>query len=199
VQEDEARRHVRSHTCFGVALDASREQGRPATWQQCKKYASDWNATSLPVGKGNVTAPSALRSTGSYGEQFRFRADTRYCLSVDGNWFRNGQNVQLWECSRSSGQLFTWNNDMIQLVQDPRFCVVIDGNQNRDGANIQLWECDPSNINMRWGPPAYGTGLLVNFNEKCMVVDNNHAYNGANVQLWSCNGYDYYKQWSLGY
>merc|ERR1711933_568785 len=100
-------------------------------------------------------------------------------------------------CSRSSGQLFHWDNGMIKVSQDPRYCVVIDGNQNRDGANIQLWECDPYNSHMRWS--SLDNFLVANSNGKCMVVDNNHAYNGANVQLWSCQGYEYYKGWVFGY
>merc|ERR1712176_214365 len=68
------------------------------------------------------------------GEQLRFKADSRYCLSVDANRFYNGQNVQLWECSRSSGQLFVWANGLIQVANAPRYCVVVDGNENRDGA-----------------------------------------------------------------
>jgi len=159
--------------------------------------ASDWNATSLSETKNNVTAPSTLRTTYSDGADLRFNADSRYCLSVAANWFRNGQNMQLWECSRSSGQLFKWNNGMIQVAQDPRFCVVVAGNQNRDGANIQLWECDPDNSYMRWR--SYNpNGKVANSNGRCMVVDNNHAYNGANIQLWSCDGYESYKTWSIG-
>merc|ERR1712176_278329 len=165
------------------------------------KNVSDRNATSLPVTESNDTAPSALRTTYGYGEQFRFKADTRYCLSVDGNWFRNGQNMQLWECSRSSGQLFTWNNGLVQAVQDPRFCVVIDGNKNQDGANIQLWQCDPNNFHMHWEAPPFANGPIANkVGGRCMMVEMrpgyNPSFNGVNVQLWSCPGNEAYKQWS---
>merc|ERR1712046_86727 len=104
------------------------------------KNASDWNGTSLPVSKSNDTAASSLRSTTSYGQLFRFNSDDKYCLSVDANRFSNGQNIQLWECLYTSGQLFFYNLGLIQVAANPRYCVVIDGNQNRNGANIQLWE-----------------------------------------------------------
>merc|ERR1712217_973404 len=133
------------------------------------------------------------------GEQLRFKADSRNCLSVDANSFYNRQNVQLWECSRSSGQLFVWANGLIQVANAPRYCVVIDGNENRDGANIQLWECDSRNVHMQWNSRGNGLSLVANSNGRCMAVDNNHAYNGANVQLWSCDGYEYYKGWSVGH
>merc|ERR1711977_685783 len=102
--------------------------------------------------------------------------------------------MQLWKCSRSSGQLFHWDLDhdgLIRVSQDPRFCVVIDGNKNSNGANIQLWQCDSSNYHMKWHEQAAwggGPALVVNSNGRCMTVNNNNAFNGANVQLWDCHG-----------
>merc|ERR1711879_789868 len=161
---------------------------------------SFYSTTILPSGPivhPYPPTPCPVPPSSGNGKEFRFKADSNFCLSVDANSFRNGQNMQMWECSRSSGQLFVWNHGRIQVAQDPRYCVVIDGNKNQDGANIQLWECDFNNAHMGWEEPSFADGPVVNIvNGKCMVVDRNHAHNGANVQLWSCQGM-YYEQWSM--
>jgi hypothetical protein len=158
------------------------------------------------VSDSNSTSPSATTSYDMHamlgpGEEFHYKLAPNYCLSVQDNSFRNGQNLQLWTCSKSPGQMFTWNNDMIQLVSGGyKFCVVIDGNHPHDGANIQLWECDDKNVAMRWSPPLYGDGMLVNFNEKCMVVEKNLVHDGANVVLGSCHGPNaQYNHWRMGH
>lgn len=130
-------------------------------------------------------------------------ADDRYCMSVDGNTFKNGAKMQLWECSGSMGQVFLMPSYPLSLPQfllkpsdASGFCVVIDGNQNRNGARAQLWQCDPSVFAQHWfwecgSTDAWGACdymLLKNaaFPDKCLVVNGNTGHNGNFLQLWSC-------------
>lgn len=137
------------------------------------------------------------RSEHRFG-MIRYQNNPSFCLSVDANRFRNGQNIQLWECEGSSGQYFRTdasNPSLLMLDADPRYCVVIDGNEHYNGANIQLWECLDLTA-QKW---RYENKMFRNAaNDMCIVANNNQAYNGNNVQLWSCSGYEEIYMWSFG-
>merc|ERR1712003_506130 len=124
--------------------------------------------------------------------------DPSFCLSVNGNRFANGENIQLWKCSEGIGQYFrvdTQNPNVISVDANPNYCVVIDGDSDQNGANIQLWECDGTSDHQKWRNS--GGQLQNNANGKCMVVDGNQGSDGNNVQLWSCEGDEQYKSWSF--
>jgi len=121
--------------------------------------------------------------------------DSTYCMSVDDNVLQNGQKMQLWMCSGSSGQMFqfdTSNFDSPSLLRpsaETQYCVVIDGNKNENGARIQLWECDPNVQAQHWTRERVGNSYLLRnqaFPDKCLVVDSNKGANGQKLQLWSC-------------
>jgi len=116
-------------------------------------------------------------------------------MSVDDNTFRNGQKLQLWECSSSSGQNFDYSQRLLKVAASPRYCVVIDGNHNYNGARIQLWECDADVLAQQWNLEQSGMFRNAAFPDKCLVVDSNKGANGQKLQLWSCDGDEQYKTW----
>lgn len=134
------------------------------------------------------------------------------CLSVAGNEFRNGQNIQQWECVGSRGQYFRVDSSheqgafaAIVLDADPRYCVVVDGNQEEEGANIQLWNCNSAAV-QKW--TWTGSQLQhAQFSGMCLAASRRFSMviNGDNVQLSRCNcknvaciGYrPYLRYWAL--
>merc|ERR1711963_31524 len=127
------------------------------------------------------------------GLEFKWMFDSSYCMSVDDNKFSNGQSMQLWKCSGSSGQYFDYSGcyGLLKVAASPEYCVVIDGNKNANGARIQLWTCDATSVEQQW----ISDGSLMRnaaFSDKCLVVDSNKGADGQRLQLWSCDGDEQY-------
>eukprot|EP00929_Paragymnodinium_shiwhaense_P053990 TRINITY_DN27064_c0_g2_i1.p1 TRINITY_DN27064_c0_g2~~TRINITY_DN27064_c0_g2_i1.p1 ORF type:complete len:352 (-),score=22.32 TRINITY_DN27064_c0_g2_i1:477-1532(-) len=83
----------------------------------------------------------------------RLRRDESLCVTVEGNRFRNGQQLVLAECNPDSAeQKWVWsswsmygNNEHSgtlspQVATD--MCLVIDWNNPWQGAVLQIWSCD---------------------------------------------------------
>jgi len=143
--------------------------------------------------------PSTTQEERFQGFELYWYYDSSYCMSVDDNAFRNGQKMQLWKCSGSSGQYFdyppTQDYELIRVSASPKYCVVIDGNKNHDGASIQLWECDANNRAQKWLTDSNYLIRNAAFPDKCLVVDSNKGANGQRLQLWSCEGAEQFKKW----
>jgi len=158
---------------------------------------------------GNASAATdaaVLASSYVAGDTIEVAHDDRYCMSVEGNTFQNGQKLQLWQCADGLGQFFQYDGDagagvLIRAAAASAFCVVIDGNSGKNGAQIQLWQCDPQEPVQRWIPQGCGmqcpfvTLRNAAFQDKCLVVDANVGKDGNKLQLWDCQGSDELKQW----
>jgi len=136
--------------------------------------------------------------------QLRWAPMSKYCMSVDGNVFGNGQKMQLWECKAGMGQYFDYTptepTTLLRSAAAPAFCVVIDGNHNHNGAKVQLWQCDSSSQAQHWIMQGHGyqSVLLKNaaFPGKCLVVNGNRGVNGNKLQIWDCDGSEEFKLWT---
>uniref|UniRef100_A0A7S2QH00 Ricin B lectin domain-containing protein n=1 Tax=Zooxanthella nutricula TaxID=1333877 RepID=A0A7S2QH00_9DINO len=159
------------------------------------------------AGNASVAVDAAvLASSYVAGDAIEWAHDDTYCMSVEGNTFKNGQKLQLWQCADGLGQFFQYDGDagagvLIRAAAASAFCVVIDGNSGKNGAEIQLWQCDPQAQVQRWIPQGCGmqcpfvTLRNAAFQDKCLVVDANVGKNGNKLQLWDCQGSDELKQW----
>lgn len=136
-------------------------------------------------------------------KQLRWSHQPGMCMSVDGNTFKNGQKMQLWECAAGMGQYFDYQpttpTTLLRSAAAPAFCVVVDGNKNHNGAKVQLWACDSSSEAQQWIMSGYDARnvMLKNaaFPSKCLVVNGNNGYNGNKLQMWDCAGDEEQKLW----
>lgn len=179
-------------------------------------FARDEQLGSGDAEEGANIAEAALAGSTSSGHhhhhhhhhraenQLRWAPDSKYCMSVDGNVFGNGQKMQLWQCKEGMGQYFDYTptepTTLLRSAAAPAFCVVVDGNHDRNGAKVQLWQCDPGAQAQRWIMQGHGerSVLLKNaaFPSKCLVVNSNGGYNGNKLQIWECEGAEHWKLWT---
>jgi hypothetical protein len=99
----------------------------------------------------------------------------------------NGGRVQIWTCSGSLNQDWTFDASG-RLVNGGGKCLDVHAPEiGTDGGRIQVWECH-NNDNQKWSMSGSGE-IRVNNSDKCLDV---HApeivTDGGRVQLWSCNG-----------
>jgi len=148
---------------------------------------------------GSKLRGNRQQQPGGFGSAIRWSADPSYCLSVDGNSFKSGQNLVLMQCQEgyqgSTGQRFDRNGEtgFLHLVADSQFCVA--SYDDKRGANVYLEFCGAMSI-VSW---EYESGYFkAEHSGKCMAVEHNTGANGQNVLLWNCNddGQGSYRMWN---
>jgi hypothetical protein len=134
------------------------------------------------------------------------------CLDMDisgDNAFRNGSNVQQWDCLNGTNQLWKFvpvGNGWYELrLRSDEKCLDIDVGNNQapvNGAKAQQWDCNgQANQHFRLLPGSFNGyfSLQVQHSGKCLDEDiswNNGFRNGGEVQQWTCFG-SANQQWTI--
>jgi len=158
-----------------------------------------------PVAYGPHSRRPIYHANSAPESQLRWTHDRKFCMSADGNAFKNGNKMQLWTCAGGMGQYFNYNPNaettLLRSSAAPAFCVVIDGDQNFNGAKVQLWACNPQDKAQRWtlDRDGFQNALIRSaaYPSKCLVVNLNSGWDGNKLQIWDCHGNSQFKQWTL--
>jgi hypothetical protein len=104
----------------------------------------------------------------------------------------DGTNIQIWSCSGSQRQQWSFGNDSTVRLKVDNKCLDIEDYGTQNGANVWLSTCHledktPSHQNQEWTYNSNKT-ITSNLSGKCLDVSQLGNVSGTNVQLWTCTG-----------
>ncbi|WP_436535939.1 arabinofuranosidase catalytic domain-containing protein [Actinoplanes sp. HUAS TT8] len=107
------------------------------------------------------------------------------CLDVPGSATTNGLPTQLYDCSGTTGQAWTYTNTK-QLIVYGTKCLDASGQGTANGTAVVIWDCN-GQANQQWNVNTNGTVTGV---QSGLCLDANAAgtANGTRIILWACNG-----------
>jgi len=115
------------------------------------------------------------------------------CVDVPNASTTNGTQVQLWDCSGGSGQLWTSTSGKQFTVYGNK-CLDASGRGTSNGTAVIIWDCN-GQTNQQWNVNANGTITGVQ-SGLCLDANGAATANGTKLILWSCNGQSN-QQWTL--
>jgi hypothetical protein len=140
-------------------------------------------------------SPSASASSGggSSGEVHAVGAGR--CLDVPGATQTNGTQLDIYDCTGGSGQIFAYNSAHELTVYGGAKCVDAYAKGTAAGTKVDLYDCN-GGANQQWNINANGTITGVQ-SGLCLDVTNAATANGSPVELYTCNS-GTNQQWTLG-
>ncbi|MFC3504228.1 RICIN domain-containing protein [Micromonospora krabiensis] len=115
------------------------------------------------------------------------------CIDVPGGKATSGVQLQIWDCRRTAGQLWTFPSD--GTVRALGKCLDVAGHSTSDGAAVLLADCTGAASQKFTLNKAYD---LVNVRaDRCVDVFDHHTENGSPLQIWQCTG-EAHQKWKLG-
>jgi len=155
------------------------------------------NAATVNVSHSNINDTSTITllppsGTSGPGQQIVGNQSGR-CTDVPNASTTNGTQVQLWDCSTSTGQRFTYTASK-QLTVYGTKCLDVSGRGTANGTPVIIWDCNGQN-NQQWNVNADGTITSVQ-SGLCLDASAFGTTNGTKVQVWQClNGAN--QKWTL--
>jgi len=111
------------------------------------------------------------------------------CLDLSGYGTTNGTNVQLWDCTGASNQVWqaVSNNAGAFSLKNPVSgrCLDLSGYGTANGTNAQLWDCTGA-ANQLWQRQPDGSWRNP-VSGRCLDTAGASTANGTNVRLWDCS------------
>jgi hypothetical protein len=155
-------------------------------------YPSD--ATENAV-QANLTAAGYGGSTGGGSTGALHAVGAGKCLDVPNATRTAGTQVQIWSCSGSSQQTFTYTASKQLTVYSGADCLDAYNLGTSNGTKVVIWPCN-GQANQQWNlnPDGTVTGVQSGL---CLDVTGLSTANGALAQLWSCTG-GANQKWYLG-
>jgi poly(hydroxyalkanoate) depolymerase family esterase len=149
----------------------------------------------LPVNAASAIAFFGLdgTSTGGQSSVEVVGAPSGRCVDVPNASTTNGTQVQLYDCSGSTQQLWT-NTSSKQLQVYGNKCLDAYAKGTTNGTAVVIWDCN-SGTNQQWNVNSNGTITGVQ-SGLCLDANAKGTANGTKLILWACNG-GTNQQWSL--
>ena len=187
----------------GSACSASYASGTPVTLTATAASGSTfagWAGDCTGTG-GCVVTMTAARSVtatfngpaGTYQNVVIAGAQSGRCVDIPGATTANGTQAQLWDCSGSGNQRFTYTASK-QLVVYGNKCLDASGRGTSNGTAVIIWDCN-GQPNQQWNINSSGTITGVQ-SGLCLDANAGGTANGTKTILWSCHG-GTNQQWSL--
>ena len=138
-------------------------------------------AQSLDAGH-NLDTPSVVKA--KYRGQGPIQNGTK-CMDDTGANTNNGTAIQLWNCSGTKEQSWSWNSTDGTLHVLGK-CMDVSGGQTANGTLVQLWDCNGTGAQeWRWRNQ---TRLVNPQSGRCLDVTGGSTTDGTRLQIWDCNG-----------
>jgi hypothetical protein len=115
------------------------------------------------------------------------------CLDVPSSSTTNGTQVQLYDCSGGSNQLFTSTSSK-QLQVYGNKCLDANAKGTTNGTAVIIYDCN-GQTNQQWNVNSNGTITGVQ-SGLCLDANGAGTANGTKIILWACSG-GANQQWSL--
>jgi hypothetical protein len=119
------------------------------------------------------------------------------CLDVPNSSSTAGTQLQVWDCSNGTNQLWTDTTagELTVSTGGQQQCLDAYGNGTSPGTKVVIWPCN-GGTNQHWTLNTNGTVTGAQ-SGLCLDVTGAGTANGTLVELWTCNGGGN-QQWSLG-
>jgi lysophospholipase L1-like esterase len=142
------------------------------------KMAATWFAAlrSVPGSIGDPGQSSGVRIVGTQSGR---------CADVPNGTTANGTQVQLWDCSGGTNQLWTRTANR-ELVFNGTKCLDAANQGTTNGTQVIIWDCN-GQPNQQWNVGADGAITSVR-SGLCLDATGQNTANGTKLILWSCNG-----------
>jgi hypothetical protein len=139
--------------------------------------------------------PAGSTSGGTTGELHAVGAGK--CLDVPNSSTTAGTQVQIWDCTGGSNQMFTrTSSDHLTVYSGgSRMCLDANGRGTSPGTKVIVYSCNGQD-NQQWNVQSNGT-VTSALSGLCLDVTGAGTASGTLVELWTCNGGGN-QQWSLG-
>jgi Ricin-type beta-trefoil lectin domain len=139
--------------------------------------------------------PAGSTSGGTSGELHAVGAGK--CLDVPNSSTTAGTQVQIWDCTGGSNQMFTRtsSNQLTVYSGGSRMCLDANSRGTSPGTKVIVYSCNGQD-NQQWNVQSNGT-VTSALSGLCLDVTGAGTANGTLVELWTCNGGSN-QQWSLG-
>jgi hypothetical protein len=139
--------------------------------------------------------PAGSTSGGTTGELHAVGAGK--CLDVPNSSTTAGTQVQIWDCTGGSNQMFTrTSSDQLTVYSGgSRMCLDANGRGTSPGTKVIVYSCNGQD-NQQWNVQSNGT-VTSALSGLCLDVTGAGTASGTLVELWTCNGGGN-QQWSLG-
>ena len=139
--------------------------------------------------------PAGSTSGGTSGELHAVAAGK--CLDVPNATTTAGTQLQIWDCSGGSNQIFTRtsSNQLTVYGGSSQRCLDANNSGTSPGTKVIIWSCN-GQTNQQWNLNANGT-VTSALSGLCLDVTGAGTANGTLAELWTCNGGGN-QQWSLG-
>ncbi|KUN09329.1 galactosylceramidase [Streptomyces yokosukanensis] len=105
------------------------------------------------------------------------------CVDDNAGSAVNGTSVQMWDCSGSAAQQWTYTN---QTLNTNGTCMDVTGHGTANGTLVEVWDCNGGN-NQKWAPQPNGS-LVSAESGKCLDDPGFSTVNGTQLEIWDCNG-----------
>ncbi|WP_372440814.1 lectin [Actinacidiphila acididurans] len=130
--------------------------------------------------------PTGSTSGGTSGELHAVGAGK--CLDVPNASTTAGTQVQIWDCSGGSNQIFTRtsSNQLTVYGGSSQMCLDANSQGTSPGTKVIVWPCN-NQANQQWNLNSDGT-VTSALSGLCLDVTGGSTANGAPVELWTCNG-----------
>ena len=115
------------------------------------------------------------------------------CLEVPNSSTSNGVQTQLWDCTGTASQIWTYTAAK-QLMVYGNKCLDASGRGTTNGTLAIIWDCN-GQTNQQWNVNANGTITGVQ-SGLCVDASGNATANGTLMHLWSCHG-GTNQQWTM--
>ncbi len=152
-------------------------------------YPSD--ATENAV-QANIVAAGYATAASTGGKEIVGSQSSR-CVDVPNSTQVNATQVQLWDCSGATNQLWTSTSSKQLMVYGSK-CLDASGRGTSSGTQVIIWDCN-GQTNQQWNVNSNGT-ITGAQSGLCLDATGAATANGTKLILWSCNGQTN-QQWSL--
>jgi hypothetical protein len=115
------------------------------------------------------------------------------CVDVPNSTTTNGTQVQLYDCTGTANQSWTYTSGQQLQVYGSK-CLDANGRGTTNGTTVIIWDCN-GQTNQQWNVNTNGTITGVQ-SGLCLDANGAGTANGTKLILWACNG-GANQQWSL--
>ena len=104
------------------------------------------------------------------------------CLDDSGDGTADGNKIQLWDCSGTDAQSWTYRNG--QIVGPGGKCLDVQSNNQTNGTIVQLYTCNGTAA-QQWTTT---NNTIVSSGGYCLDVTGWGTSNGTPIEIWGCTG-----------
>ncbi len=115
--------------------------------------------------------------------QIMYNKNLKKCFDMTGT--KNGSKLQVFDCNKGAGQLFTYDSDtMLIKNKGSNRCIHLPKGDQKNGNQLDIYDCDQNDGNMKW--ERVGSQFQLADTTKCLDLDRGKTDNRNKIQIYDC-------------